>query len=292
VSVVVTTYNQARYLAEALDSVVAQTVPVDEVIVVDDGSEDGPERVVAAFAGVRVIRQANRGLSAARNRGLEAARGRYLVFLDADDRLLPEAIASGLRCLEANPDCGLAYGAYHSIDEGGRHIRTYELRETGRDAFGPMLPGNMIGMHATVVYRREALEAVGGFDTALKACEDFDIFLRIALRYPFASHRDHVAEYRHHQANMSRQHALMLEQGLAVLAKQKSNARSRLDWWVAFCLARTSFKQHYARQAVGELHRLRATRQLSGRAIRDFFAMLRLAPVAMARAAWESARER
>src|SRR5580765_3123297 len=89
VSVIITTYNQARFLADAVRSALAQTAPVSDVIVVDDGSTDDPARVVVGFPEVQLIRQANRGLASARNTGWHAARGHYVVFLDADDRLLP-----------------------------------------------------------------------------------------------------------------------------------------------------------------------------------------------------------
>ena len=98
VGVVITTYNHAHFLGEALDSLRAQTRPADDIVVVDDGSDDNPGEVVARFPGVRGIRQDNRGLAAARNTGLTALRTRYVIFLDADDRLEPNAIAAGLAC--------------------------------------------------------------------------------------------------------------------------------------------------------------------------------------------------
>src|SRR5687768_9785634 len=96
VGIVITTYNHAHFLSEALDSAVAQTRAADAIVVVDDGSSDNPGEVVTRFPGVRLIRQDNRGLSAARNRGLAALTTSHVVFLDADDRLEPRAIEAGL----------------------------------------------------------------------------------------------------------------------------------------------------------------------------------------------------
>src|SRR5690348_130160 len=112
VSVVITTYNHARFLGEAIESVLAQTVPPFEVIVVDDGSTDDPAAVVRRYPQLRLIRQRNQGLAAARNTGWRASGGSYLVFLDADDRLLPNALAANLRRLAEWPECAFAYGAY------------------------------------------------------------------------------------------------------------------------------------------------------------------------------------
>src|SRR5262245_31918650 len=106
VGVVITTYNHAHFLGEALDSVRAQTHPADEIVVVDDGSGDNPGEVVARFPGVRCIRQDNRGLAAARNAGLTALSTRYVTFLDADDRLEARALAAGLACFGRVPDSG------------------------------------------------------------------------------------------------------------------------------------------------------------------------------------------
>src|SRR5690348_3177650 len=98
VSVVITTYNHAAFLDDAIRSVVYQSVPANEIIVVDDGSTDHPDIVVSRYCRVRLIRQPNQGLSAARNTGLEAAVGDRIIFLDADDRLCQGAIETGLEC--------------------------------------------------------------------------------------------------------------------------------------------------------------------------------------------------
>ena len=123
VGVVIPTYNHAHFLGEALESVRAQTRAADAVVVVDDGSDDHPEQVVARFSGARCIRQDNRGLAAARNAGLAALNTRYVIFLDADDRLEPGAIAAGLACFARQR------GDY--LDEGGSTERVACSRRNG-----------------------------------------------------------------------------------------------------------------------------------------------------------------
>src|SRR5215204_1328714 len=119
VSVVIPCYNQAHFLGEAIESVLAQSYPNFEIIVVDDGSPDNTSEVAASYPRVRLVRQENQGLSAARNSGLARSEGEYVVFLDADDRLLPGALQAGLECFEAHPKCAFVYGRCSRIRRDG-----------------------------------------------------------------------------------------------------------------------------------------------------------------------------
>ena len=203
VSVVITTYNHAHFLAEAIESVFAQTVNPDEIIVVDDGSTDDPARVVGQYRNVILIRQQNQGLGAARNTGLKAASGEFITFLDADDRLRPPALAINLTLFRDNPDCAFVYGAYRYIDESGAVKNTIPLHPAGEDSFAGFLTGNVVGMHATVLYRRDKLVAAGGFDRSLPACEDYDVYLRLSRWNKVAYSPEYLADYRRHGSNMS-----------------------------------------------------------------------------------------
>ena len=106
ISVVIPCYNQGRYLEEAVTSAVSGPHRV-EVIVVDDGSTDETPQVAARHPGLRYVRQDNRGLAAARNRGLAESTGDLVVFLDADDRLMPRGLDTGARALAAHPNCAM-----------------------------------------------------------------------------------------------------------------------------------------------------------------------------------------
>src|SRR3954447_22530496 len=139
VAVVIPTFNHAHFLGEALASVSAQTRPVAEVIVVDDGSTDDPAAVVAGRPGARLIRQDNRGLSAARNTGLRAARSRYVLFLDADDLLTPVAVAAGLACFDRAPGAAFVYGAHRRVDAGGRPLGERRYLAITGDPFAALL---------------------------------------------------------------------------------------------------------------------------------------------------------
>jgi glycosyltransferase involved in cell wall biosynthesis len=233
VSVIVTTHNHAKYLREALESIRAQTHPASEIIVVDDGSSDHPETVTAAFAGIEIIHQPNQGLSAARNTGLKAAHGQYILFLDADDRLTDIALETLVRRLEAHPDCGFVYGAYRLFGTEPDWSKDCALRPIGRDPYQTLLTQNCIGMHGTVLYRRELLAAIGGFDTNLPACEDYDVYLRMAQNHAVSCGPEILAEYRQHATNMSSDLTRMNKAVRLVLDKQKATADTNPLWKAA-----------------------------------------------------------
>jgi cellulose synthase/poly-beta-1,6-N-acetylglucosamine synthase-like glycosyltransferase len=180
VSVVITLYNLRAFVAEAIDSVWAQTLPrgAVEAIVVDDGSTDGGDAVARAH-GARVLRQANRGLPAARNAGLAAARAPFVVFLDADDRLGPEMLAEVLATFERRPDVGLVYTGVQCIDLRGAPLPQRGWPRVEGDLLTRLVLGNVFPVHAAVV-RRDVVVAIGGFDEALAAAEDWDLWLRLA----------------------------------------------------------------------------------------------------------------
>ncbi len=226
VALIVTCYNHARVLAEALESGLAQPRPFREIILVDDGSTDDTAEVASRFPQVRYLWQENRGLAAARNSGLRASTCEFLVFLDADDRLHPGAVEAGLRCLEGHPSARLAYGSFQYVLPTGETSSVAEFKDCGTDAYLALLRDNCIAMHATVMYRRESLLAVNGFDERLRACEDYDLYLRVARDGNIACHDTIVADYRRHGGNMSRNSRLMLDTSLGVLKAQWPLVRS------------------------------------------------------------------
>jgi SAM-dependent methyltransferase len=232
VAVVVTTFNDADFLDEALSSIASQRHPPREIIVVDDGSDVSPVSVVARFPGIVLVRKNNGGLSSARNAGLRQARSRYIKFLDADDRLEPNAIATGLACFGKEPEAVMVYGGHRRIAADGTPISRDNYQALREDPYADLLAGNLIGMHATVLYHRGILLAAGGFDEGLRRCEDYDVYLRLARDHRIASHSEIIAEYRWHGRNMSGNTHDMLRSVLTVHARhrvQQTHAR-RLAW--------------------------------------------------------------
>lgn len=227
VAVVIPAYNHGVFLPAALRSVLAQRPRPTEIIVIDDGSHDSLDRVIADFPGVALVRQENSGLSAARNRGISETTASFLLFLDADDRLLPGAIASGVQSLNRNPSAAFTYGAYVIVEALTGTRTDVSFRAVHCDAFASFLNGNPIGMHGCVMYRRSALERVGGFREHLRACEDYDLYLRLSLSDPILCHDHRCAEYWHHGSNMSRDPAFMLGAALEVLGDYRDEAAKR-----------------------------------------------------------------
>ncbi len=286
VGVVVTTYNHAHFLHQALSSIAGQVRAPDAVVVVDDGSTDAPDRVVRSFPGVRLIRQENRGLAAARNAGLAALDSDYVIFLDADDLLEPRAIEVALACFSRVPDCGFVYGGHRYIGADGVPIgERYE--PPGDDPYARLLRGNFIAMHGTVMYRRERLVEAGAFDTALRRCEDYDVYLRMAKRYPIAGYADLVAAYRLHGQNMSTDHLAMLGAALHVHARHRPGKGSAPGLRQAWRHGRRAWRSYYAGEMASVRYRVR---RAGGSLMMSLPQLARIAAAAPGVAAREAAR--
>lgn len=213
VTALVPVYNGERFLAEALDSALAQTLPSIEIVVVDDGSTDTSGAIADRYATahprrVRVIHQANQGLPLARNAAIEAARGRYLALLDADDVWLPGHLAACVDVLERDPMVGLVHADAEDIDANGDPLPPDDRPRWGRDSRDPYKAVLLRRQHIvcpTAVFRRSIVDKVGAFDPAFNrlGCEDRDLWLRLAEVAAVAYLPGIQARYRIHGANMS-----------------------------------------------------------------------------------------
>jgi glycosyltransferase involved in cell wall biosynthesis len=228
VSVVIPCYNQARFLGEAIQSVLFQGYDDLEIVVVDDGSNDCTEEVASGYVRedprVRLIRQENRGLAAARNRGLAEAGGEYVVFLDSDDRLVLGALEVGVRELEAHPGCAFVSGICRKITADGSVVPGWEQFRVRDDPYLELLRSCPIYVPA-VMYRSSVFDVVGNFDTSYRAAEDYDLYYRILERFPVYCHDTLVAEIRRHDANMTGDRTLMLKYNMAALRSQRRRVK-------------------------------------------------------------------
>jgi len=182
-SAVVPVYNRAEMLLEALESIRGQTLPPDEIIVVDDGSTDGSALKAATCPGVRVAGQRHLGVAAARNRGIALSRGRLIAFLDADDLWDPKKLKIQKGFMDRHPSIPLSHTAEIWVRNGRRVNPGKKYRKRGGDVFRACLETCFIAA-STVMARRELFETVGNFDESFPACEDYDLWLRIACRFP------------------------------------------------------------------------------------------------------------
>lgn len=233
VSVIIPCFNQGRFLGEAITSVQKQTYPNIEIIVVNDGSTDNTQQVAVSFANVKYFYQPNAGLSAARNHGLSHSNGLFLVFLDADDILYPEAVACNVEYLLQNPLWAFVSGGHDKVDEWLNPLENQDEAGTvSCDHYKALLRGNYIGMHAAVMYRCRVFDEFR-FDTTLRACEDYDLYFRIARKYPVGAHGEKLAAYRQHGENMSAKILNMLQQVRMVHTRQISvlaNEEEKSAW--------------------------------------------------------------
>ncbi len=223
VSVVLPAYNSAKFLPAALDSLFAQTQQPYEIIVVDDGSTEDSKAVCERYPSVRYIYQENQGTSGARNTGLRLSTGDYVIFLDADDLLLPQAIEIGARSLDEHPEAGLTFGRYHlfSIQADGsfKVAEMYENQPAEANYLSILSAQHKIQL-GCVMFRRSALDVVGGFDAASYPLEDIEQFLRVARHYPLHFHNQLVSEYRYTGNNVSSKSASMLVGSLRAHERQ------------------------------------------------------------------------
>lgn len=249
-SVVITCHNQGAFLAQAIESALAQTYPGVEVIVVDDGSTDETAEVAARYPDVRLVSQPRAGLPAARNAGLGLCTGDVVTFLDADDRLLPHAVETGVRALLAHPEAACVAGHYRLIDAAGTVTAEWTRAPVDFDPYAALLRRNHIGMHAAVLYRRAVLVELGGFDTTLRACEDYDVYLRLARAHDIHVHGVLIAEYRRHAGNLSRDPVLMLEAALRVHRRQWPYVRTRPRYLAAYREGRAFWRDYYGGQVL------------------------------------------
>jgi len=206
VSVVIPAKNVAAYVGETIVSALAQG-EVTEVIVVDDGSTDNTISIVRAIRDprLRLMTNDSAGVSAARNLGARHASGEWLLFLDADDRMRPGAVAALLAAARGAPRAVLVYGDYNTIDSEGRQIGRRDLLKGRRKPSGDVLTrlaaGNFIVNGGIALARAEAFRAIGGFDTSLRYCEDWHCWCRLAAIGEFEFAPKLLLDYRLHTAN-------------------------------------------------------------------------------------------
>jgi glycosyltransferase involved in cell wall biosynthesis len=210
VSVVIPTCNRSKTLIRALKSVRAQTSPPAEIIVVDDGSTDGtPEKIKKGFPDVILIRQPNRGVSAARNRGIRESAGDWIAFLDSDDEWKPEKLEKQLAELALDGDTPLCHTNEIWIRNGRRVNEGKRHAKAGGRIFQRCLPLCVISPSASVI-RRSLFDEIGFFDESLPVCEDYDMWLRICARYPVSFVADPLTiKHGGHEDQLSRSYPAM-----------------------------------------------------------------------------------
>ncbi len=262
-SVIMPVYNHADYVAEAIRSVIGQTLTDWELIVVDDGSTDGSAELVDRLGAkddrITVLHQSNAGPAAARNAALNVARSDWLAYIDSDDVWYPSALADYHAYIQGHPEARFIYGYRHRLGEDGAITK---LAGQFQDAPTSTrhLWGRMFLSHLCVCYRRELLAEAGPYDANLRSCEDYELYLRISLYTRFEPLGKATGLRRRHGTNLSRQTGFsrMLEAGVLrrfveryggekVLDRQAVNHRLGRLYYSA---ARQYFRARCYRQAI------------------------------------------
>jgi glycosyltransferase involved in cell wall biosynthesis len=238
VDVVIPVFNGVRYLRQAIESVLAQSLLPRRLVVVDDGSSDGSAELARSFVSAHVelvvLQKPNGGLSSARNRGLSECGSEFVALLDADDVWLPDKLARQVERFRTSPlaKLGVVYCDYDDIDADGLPIPEYPSRKLQRGLRGRvrrrLLHGNLVaGSGSGVLVRRTCFARLGGFDEALPCSEDWEMWLRLASEYTFDYVPEVLVHLRRHGVSMqsSRGRELFLTD-LRVLSRQHG---SRLD---------------------------------------------------------------
>lgn len=247
VSVIIPGYNYGRFLGEAIDSVLAQTQPAFEIIVVDDGSTDETPEVARRYGDrIRYHRRENGGVSRARNTGVQEARGEFIAFLDADDRWLPDKLARQTAVFAANPDAGLAHtGSRVFNQEDGATLCEFEP-EPALDVHALIRCCSITA--SSVMIPRAVFDKVGPFDDALVGTEDWDMWLRIAAAYRVVACPGILVEYRSHGNSLSGHAERQFRNSMAALDKAASLHRGCAECQEALSAARTQTRREYFRK--------------------------------------------
>jgi glycosyltransferase involved in cell wall biosynthesis len=226
VDVIIPAFNAARTLPIAMQSVFAQTFDDWQILLVDDGSTDNTAQVVAPFLDrfgpkIRYIKQENRGLPAARNTAIRASTAEFLALLDADDVWLPCRLAESVKILRERPQAGLAYGGITSIDQEGLPGETFGgNRRYAEGRIAPQIYMRRVDLPCpTITFRRKCVDEVGFFDETMRATEDRDLCLRIALQYEVAFVPRVLAYYRVSPSSMTTDPERMLQAQMQFIEK-------------------------------------------------------------------------
>lgn len=232
VSIVLPTYNQARYLPAALDGIFSQTYRNWELIVVNDGSTDETPAVLAEYQRryeFTLISQANGGLPNALNVGFARARGEYLTWTSSDNITKPAMLDVLVASLDAHPEMGLVYADWDVIDEAGHVVARAYSCEHDR----PLLfMANYV--NACFLYRRECAERVGLYDDHVRGGEDWDYWLRISKHYPLLHVPESLYEYRVHGESLTARSGQLVQEGRLVGYQGFSATWRRREpfvWW-------------------------------------------------------------
>lgn len=218
VSVIIPCYNQATYLPAAIESVIVQTYKSFEIIVVNDGSKDNTDEVAQRYEAVIYLEQVNQGVSTARNNGLKIAKGKYIIFLDSDDVLLPSALELGVQILEGQPQTSFVSSRCELRTRSGKLLICSP--EVSNPSYEELLRRNFIWHPASVMFRKDILCEIGGFDRQYNICADFDLYIRIARQHDIACASNINSVYYQTKDSLSSNSIMLIKERIPIYQRE------------------------------------------------------------------------
>ncbi len=218
ISIIIPTFNRRDYITIALDSVLKQTYKDYEIIIIDDGSSDDTKEVLKPYQdNIRYFYQDNKGIPTTRNRGIREARGDYIAFLDSDDFWLPEKLERQIECFSNNSRYGMVATRCSSITPDGRLRKKNRPGKSGWVLID-LFKANFIRTSSAMI-KKECFDKIGMFDESLPECEEYDLWLRIARKYPVGFINEPLAVYTDNPKGVSTDSLAGRLQRLKVLEK-------------------------------------------------------------------------
>jgi glycosyltransferase involved in cell wall biosynthesis len=234
ISVLMPVYNNDRYIVEAVESILNQTVTDFEFIIVDDGSTDRTSTILSDYEKrdprVRVIRQENRGIVTALNAGIAFCKALYIARMDGDDISYPNRFGLQMDYLDNNPDCVVVGGVFMSIDEDGNSLSPYRFARNRVTSFQTFPIQVALTVHPLAMIRKQALVAVGGYRSTFPHAEDYELFLRISEYGRLHNLDEILLSYRNHRQSISRRNIELQETAMAYAELAALSAyRNKID---------------------------------------------------------------
>lgn len=231
ISVVIPCYNSKDLLLKALESVQAQTVSVEEVIVVDDGSTENLSEVVEKFPFAKILRQENKGVSAARNLGVRTASGEWIAFLDCDDTWMPRKIEAFKALIKEDPDLTIVGSNIIAGNDsvGWKEIDFKSYFDSRRNSFEQLFYKNFL-VTSSVVAKKEVLQACGLFDESLSRAEDYELWLRVAKNGKIGMIFEPLTRYLSHPEGLSKNAFELYRSTFYVVLEWKADVGMLLFW--------------------------------------------------------------
>ncbi|MHC4139756.1 MAG: glycosyltransferase family 2 protein [Planctomycetota bacterium] len=222
VSVIIHTYNNEKFIAETVESVLNQTYKDYEIIVVDDGSVDGTRDALLPYMQeIRYHYKENGGIASAKNAGMALSKTEFIAFLDHDDLWVPDKLKLQIEYFNKNPQVGLVYAKYTTFRDG-KELRTKPEKGYSGWVFKELLSKSFI-QTSTVIVKKECLDAVGPYDESLSLGDEYDMFLRISKKFQCGFVDKGLTRYRIHDTNASNNDFLFDKENLGVYKKIYSN---------------------------------------------------------------------